>query len=384
MEFRTIRQTSHIDGVNKNPGLSEHNKALVWDNDLQKVKYVLYSGQVANSNISDGFVTKGNDATSGEYIWKLDINKNPAWRKEEYLKTITKSGNHSIFTMNSGSTIEVPFGALAWVDTLSSAVTSVFGRTGVVTAQSGDYTASQITNAFDKTIDDLDDIKEGAVNKHFTATDKSNLNLNTVARHSHSNKSILDLITDAGGGVIPTAGQIYEWDTFTDADKLNIINTIVAFIKNNTGITWTYDNILLTFTPTINLGAFTTDNLPAGNINKYYIESAYKNVFTIVLPANSTVAGRCSAPIHLPTGWSVAASGSGVDLLVTHNLGRKVVDVKVFSVDGTSGAERMLLNNAAYSGVVDPTNLNDSVIIEALATITTNIVIHITLASLIV
>ena len=55
------------------------------------------------------------------------------------------------------------------------AVDSVFGRTGAVSAQSGDYNASQITNAFDKTADDLDDITAGATNKHFTAADETKL-----------------------------------------------------------------------------------------------------------------------------------------------------------------------------------------------------------------
>jgi hypothetical protein len=42
----------------------------------------------------------------------------------------------------------------------TDAVTSVFGRTGNVTATSGDYTAAQVTNAFDKSTDDTDDITE--------------------------------------------------------------------------------------------------------------------------------------------------------------------------------------------------------------------------------
>lgn len=57
----------------------------------------------------------------------------------------------------------------------TDAVASVFGRTGSVVATSGDYTASQVTNAFDKTADDLDDITAGTTNKHFTATDESKL-----------------------------------------------------------------------------------------------------------------------------------------------------------------------------------------------------------------
>lgn len=46
-------------------------------------------------------------------------------------------------------------------------VDSVFGRIGVVIAASGDYTAAQVTNAFDKSVDDTDAINEGT-NKFVT------------------------------------------------------------------------------------------------------------------------------------------------------------------------------------------------------------------------
>lgn len=57
----------------------------------------------------------------------------------------------------------------------SSSVTSVFGRTGAVLPVSGDYEASEVTNAFDKTVDDLDDLTEGTTNKHYTSTEKTKL-----------------------------------------------------------------------------------------------------------------------------------------------------------------------------------------------------------------
>jgi hypothetical protein len=52
------------------------------------------------------------------------------------------------------------------------AVTSVFGRIGAVTAQSGDYTASQVTNSFDVVADDTDSIIEGATNLFFTGAER--------------------------------------------------------------------------------------------------------------------------------------------------------------------------------------------------------------------
>lgn len=126
MEFRGIRQTSHISGVNRNPGLTEHNKALVWDNDIEKIKYVCLPGGLGpNTKTTNGFVYKGDDSPGAEYVWKLDSNKNPFWRKEEYLKTITRQvgGNYGIFTMNSGAVKTLQLGALAWLDDVDLSIT---------------------------------------------------------------------------------------------------------------------------------------------------------------------------------------------------------------------------------------------------------------------
>ena len=125
---------------------------------------------------------------------------------------------------------------MAWEDSINTGVTSIFTRTGDVVAQSGDYTAAQVTNAFDKINNDLDDILEGATNKHFTATYKTKIGDAYAAIHTHSNKAILDQITDAGGGVIPSAAQIEEWDTFSAIDAENVRDTVASFMQNNTGI----------------------------------------------------------------------------------------------------------------------------------------------------
>ena len=85
-------------------------------------------------------------------------------------------------------------------------------------AQSGDYTAAQVTNAFNKAVDTLDNILEGTTYKHLTPAKLTEIAANTSARHSHTNKAILDLITAAGGGVIPTAEQIEEWDSTANSE----------------------------------------------------------------------------------------------------------------------------------------------------------------------
>ena len=57
----------------------------------------------------------------------------------------------------------------------SGTVLSVFSRTGAVTANVGDYTASQVTNAFDTSSNDSDDVNEGATNLYFTPTERTKL-----------------------------------------------------------------------------------------------------------------------------------------------------------------------------------------------------------------
>lgn len=366
MEFRAIRQTSHIDGVNRNPDSREHEKALVYDDGLKKIKYVAIAGMYPNSKTIAGYVAKGDDATAGEYIWKLDSSKNPAWRKEDYISAISRSGNNAVLTRNDRGNISIPLGALAWEDTVDSGVVSVFDRTGVVVAQNGDYTAAQVTNAFDKINDDLDDIIEGATNKHFTATYKTKIDDAYAAMHTHPNKAVLDLITNAGGGVIPSSAQIEEWDTYSAADAENVMDTVAGFIQNNTGITFTYDDENDTLTPTINLGDFTTDDLPESATKKYYTD-ANKPIIPIKLPAYASVALRCSNAVEgvdYPTGWVLTAGSSEYDLKITHNLNRNSVDVKVWEVNGDTTERLLPPFSAAYTGVLQ--NSKNEIIIEGL------------------
>jgi len=83
---------------------------------------------------------------------------------------VSVAGNTNL----NGTTNWKQFDLAVWDDVLAGnwfkidntdAVISVFGRTGAITSQNGDYTASQVTNAFDKVADDTDDIIEGIVNR---------------------------------------------------------------------------------------------------------------------------------------------------------------------------------------------------------------------------
>lgn len=110
-------------------------------------------------------------------------------------------------------------------------------------------------------------------------------------------------------------------------------------------------------------------------LDSVIMENQY-HVFEIRLPSSTTVSGRISgatAGVDYPADWSLAAGVSVVDLVVTHNLGRRVTSVSIFAIDGTS--EQQLFNTAAYNGVITP-DVN-SVRIQSLATIQKAIKIYI-------
>jgi hypothetical protein len=72
-------------------------------------------------------------------------------------------------------------------------ITSIFGRIGIITSQLGDYTASQITNAFDISINTLDDILEGSTNLHFTTVYKTKLDAIEISATSDQADSEIEI-----------------------------------------------------------------------------------------------------------------------------------------------------------------------------------------------
>lgn len=105
------------------------------------------------------------------------------------------------------------------------------------------------------------------------------------------------------------------------------------------------------------------------------IAASSQNIFTIVLPSATSVADRVAGATEVPSGWSLGASG--LDLFVTHNLGRPTADTTVFA-SVTSTKRQKLFNTAAYSGLFDYDD--DMIQISSLATIQKEIHIHIILA----
>jgi len=106
--------------------------------------------------------------------------------------------------------------------------------------------------------------------------------------------------------------------------------------------------------------------------------SMIKPSYKITLPNvgnPSSVPARCLASTiaDYPAGWAIGPWGSNPnDLEISHNLGRDILYVSVFSIVGVS--KRLLYANAAFSGIIakDNTNLR----IEGLGTIPANIQIN--------
>jgi len=372
MELRQVRQFSRLAGTNRNPGVDEHQAVPRWDNNAG---YFTYVALVANTKTASGIVSSGDSSAAGDYIWKLDASKNPAWRKEQYLVSAAKSGinNSALFTMNDGTIYTLPLGSLAWSNDAIEAnlVTSVLGRVGDVIAVSGDYTAAQVTNAFNKAADTLGDITEGDGSYHFSTSYKNFVD--TLIANG------IDGITDIGSGLVVTDAERIAWNAASVGIEETIRDTVAAFIQNGTYITWTHDDLGNTLTGDINFATIDSDLITEGVTNLYFTEARAQRSISITLPSAGSVAARIAAAVEgvdYPTGWVLVAGTSPVDLLITHNLGRVLNGITVFSIDGLNQERLLVPFSNAYSGILAP-NTN-SVLIEALSDITTKLRINVT------
>lgn len=76
-----------------------------------------------------------------------------------------------------------------------------------------------------------------------------------------------------------------------------------------------------------------------------------KNVYSITLPYSTTVAGRVALATEgtdYQTGWTL--TGDGLDLVVTHNVGRNLANITVWA-NTTGTVWQQLFNTAAYNGI---------------------------------
>jgi len=94
-------------------------------------------------------------------------------------------------------------------------------------------------------------------------------------------------------------------------------------------------------------------------------EAVAKVPYRIILPAASTVAGRCVTPTELPTDWTVSEGTSDQDLLITHTLSTRK-PVAVFIWADMPGGEREMQGSLAKVGLLAPSST--TLVIESLCT----------------
>lgn len=123
-------------------------------------------------------------------------------------------------------------------------------------------------------------------------------------------------------------------------------------------------------------GHFIVDNVEDALIQLWNKIEATKNVYSVMLPSSTTVAGRIAGAVEgtdYPTGWVLNAGVSPVDLYIVHGLNKRVSSISVWAITGTE--EQQLFNTAAYNGVKTP-SVNE-LLIQSLATINKAIKIYI-------
>jgi len=101
-----------------------------------------------------------------------------------------------------------------------------------------------------------------------------------------------------------------------------------------------------------------------------------RNTPYILLPAYGTVGDRINNSVegvNYPTGWVLSIGTNPVDLIITHNQNKRIIDVKIWAVNGTE--EQQLVGTVAHNGLITP-NAN-SLKIQSLATLAKPIRIYI-------
>jgi hypothetical protein len=95
---------------------------------------------------------------------------------------------------------------------------------------------------------------------------------------------------------------------------------VSVLIQNNTGISWNYSDAVGTFTPTINISDFTTDDLPQGTTNLYFTNEAIDDRVSALIQNGTGINWTYNDPLNTLTGNVTLAPFSTSDLSEGSNL----------------------------------------------------------------
>ena len=153
-----------------------------------------------------------------------------------------------------------------------------------------------------------------------------------------------------GGTLTLDSDNISEGSTNLYYSNEKVDDRISVLVQNGTGLSWTYNDGLGTFTPTVSLSSFDTDNLSEGSTNKYFSNTL----------ANSAIDARVTKTF-VDNLNVVAASASGNAATATALASAQNfsltgdVTASAVSFDG-QGAVQLTTDIAANS--ITPTELN--------------------------
>lgn len=172
----------------------------------------------------------------------------------------------------------------------------------------------------------------------------------TNAMLANSGVTINSQSLSLGGTLTLTSDNIGEGSTNLYYTNEKVDDRISVLVQNGTGLTWTYNDGLDTFTPTVSLSSFDTDNLSEGSTNKYFSNTL----------ANSAIDARVTKTF-VDNLNVVAASASGNAATATALASAQNfsltgdVTASAVSFDG-QGAVQLTTDIAANS--ITPTELN--------------------------
>ena len=100
----------------------------------------------------------------------------------------------------------------------------------------------------------------------------------TNAMLANSGVTINSQSLSLGGTLTLDSDNIGEGSTNLYYSNEKVDDRISVLIQNGTGLSFTYNDSLGTFTPTVSLSSFDTDNLSEGSTNKYYTDAQVQAV----------------------------------------------------------------------------------------------------------
>ena len=100
----------------------------------------------------------------------------------------------------------------------------------------------------------------------------------TNAMLANSGVTINSQSLSLGGSLTLDSDNIGEGSTNLYYSNEKVDDRISVLIQNGTGLSFTYNDSLGTFTPTVSLSSFDTDNLSEGSTNKYYTDAQVQAV----------------------------------------------------------------------------------------------------------